>query len=166
MANSKLNELLNSVVVAIGEIAQKHKENSNSLVKQYNELRSNMKIEHDKQEEFVDTLSNFADEVSSVVDILCEDTVDFEDLYEELCCEVIDIEDYSDEDEDEEINEDIDEDINNEYVCQYCGQVVSEDEVIIDKDGFAFCCQECVDDFNEENGDHEDTEDNNSIYIS
>ena len=49
MANSKLNELLNSVVVAIGEIAQEHKENSNSLVKQYNELRSNMKIEHDKQ---------------------------------------------------------------------------------------------------------------------
>jgi hypothetical protein len=162
MANSKLNELLNSVVVAIGEIAQEHKENSNSLVKQYNELRSNMKIEHDKQEEFVEILSDFADEVSSVVDILCEDTVDFEDLYEELCCEEIDIEDYIDEDEDEEIDEDID----NEYICQNCGQVVSEDEVIIDKDGFAFCCQECVDEFNEVNGDHEDDEDNHSIYIS
>lgn len=155
MANSKLNELLNSVVVAIGEIAQEHKENSNSLVKQYNELRSNMKTEHDKQEEFVETLSDFADEVSSVVDILCEDTIDFEDLYEDLCCEEIDIEDYIDEDKEE--------DIDNEYICQYCGQVVSEDEVIIDKDGFAFCCQECVDDFNEENADHEDTEDN---YIS
>ena len=153
MANSKLNELLNSVVTAIGEIAQEHKENANSLVKQYNELRSNMKIEHDKQEEFVDTLSDFADEVSSIVDILCEDTIDFEDLYEDFCCEEIDIEDYIDEDED----------IDNEYICQNCGQVVSEDEVIIDKDGFAFCCQECVDDFNEENGDHEDTEDN---YIS
>ena len=160
MANSKLNELLNSVVTAIGEIAQEHKENSNSLVKQYNELRSNMKTEHDKQEEFVETLSDFADEITSVVDILCEDTIDFEDLYEDLCCEEIDIEDYNDEDDEDK---EIDEDIDNKYVCQYCGQVVSEDEVIIDKDGYAFCCQECVDDFNEENADHEDTEDN---YIS